>query len=557
MTTYRTLTSILTLGVMVSCGNDNSRDSATNDTAALTSFTLSTEPTTGDISAGNITMGTPTSGMSASDGTTGGMTSSDTSASGTTTTTTTEGMTTSDPRPVNLCKIQTSGDGMGACDKMPPPEAFEPVVEWEWTGPNGSLGSLVTPLVANLTDDNGDGAIDLCDTPDVIVVIRENNATLLHVLDGATGTLHFSAPGFDINSTPAIGDIDNDGLPEIIGGFEKLRTIEHDGTLKWESELLGSNMGAGSVVLADLDNDGDVEIFLGRKLWNHEGILQWEASESGLQRSPTAADLDGDGDLEIVLGYRAYHHDGSIYYEISGYELDQKFPQIANLDNDPDPEVLVSFGKDKGFTVLEHTGEVKYEKGFKTYAAFPATVADFDGDGLSDIGISSHFFYTTRRADGTVIWQVPVEDNSSAAGATAFDFNSDGIFELVYADHKNILVFGEGGQVLMKIPHITGTAHEYPVVADVDNDGSAEIVVVSYPKFIEGGTGPTVRVIGDKANRWPQARRIWNQHTYHVTNVNEDGTIPQYEQPSWKTHNTFRVNSTLGSGGTCEPPTPG
>jgi hypothetical protein len=30
------------------------------------------------------------------------------------------------------------------------------------------------------------------------------------------------------------------------------------------------------------------------------------------------------------------------------------------------------------------------------------------------------------------------------------------------------------------------------------------------------------------------ARSIWNQLQYHVTNVNDDGTIPQFEQPPWE-----------------------
>lgn len=38
-------------------------------------------------------------------------------------------------------------------------------------------------------------------------------------------------------------------------------------------------------------------------------------------------------------------------------------------------------------------------------------------------------------------------------------------------------------------------------------------------------------------------RRIWNQHSYHITNVNDDGTIPAVEQPSWLTHNTYRLNT--------------
>jgi len=36
-----------------------------------------------------------------------------------------------------------------------------------------------------------------------------------------------------------------------------------------------------------------------------------------------------------------------------------------------------------------------------------------------------------------------------------------------------------------------------------------------------------VRVYRDGADRWVGSRRIWNQHAYHVTNVNEDGTIPR------------------------------
>ena len=50
------------------------------------------------------------------------------------------------------------------------------------------------------------------------------------------------------------------------------------------------------------------------------------------------------------------------------------------------------------------------------------------------------------------------------------------------------------------------------------------------------------------------ARRIWNQHTYHVTNIREDGTVPQYEPPSWKDLNTFRTQAQiLSGGGVCVP----
>ena len=35
---------------------------------------------------------------------------------------------------------------------------------------------------------------------------------------------------------------------------------------------------------------------------------------------------------------------------------------------------------------------------------------------------------------------------------------------------------------------------------------------------------------------------MWNQHSYHITNVNDDGTIPAHEQPNWTSYNNYRQN---------------
>jgi hypothetical protein len=50
-----------------------------------------------------------------------------------------------------------------------------------------------------------------------------------------------------------------------------------------------------------------------------------------------------------------------------------------------------------------------------------------------------------------------------------------------------------------------------------------------------------------------QGRRIWNQHSYHVTNVREDGTIPQHEPKHWALLNTFRTQAQIENGGLCMP----
>jgi hypothetical protein len=93
---------------------------------------------------------------------------------------------------------------------------------------------------------------------------------------------------------------------------------------------------------------------------------------------------------------------------------------------------------------------------------------------------------------------------------------------------------------------------EYPTIADVDADGSADILVVSAGGF-GGAPQPTLQVISDRTARWIPARRIMNQDTYHVTNINDDGTVPVNEMPSWKLNNSFRAQAQVNANGVCIP----
>jgi len=107
-----------------------------------------------------------------------------------------------------------------------------------------------------------------------------------------------------------------------------------------------------------------------------------------------------------------------------------------------------------------------------------------------------------------------------------FDFDGDGSAEVIYSDEINLRVYtGSDGTVLWSTCNTTGTLVEYPLVADVDGDGHADIVAVSndYSGITCEGTKQTgVRVFGDSLDSWVRTRRVWNQHTYHVTNIPPD-----------------------------------
>ena len=150
-------------------------------------------------------------------------------------------------------------------------------------------------------------------------------------------------------------------------------------------------------------------------------------------------------------------------------------------------------------------------------------------------------------------WLRESEDNSSrVTGSSVFDFNGDGAAEVVYNDECQFRVYeGLNGTVLFAEPSESRTRTENPVVADVDNDGNAEIV---FAASNESGfcsenqdslynTG--IEVWGDASDLWVSARRIWNQHAYHVTNIYEGGVVPVREPESWlawngRLYNTYR-----------------
>ena len=154
----------------------------------------------------------------------------------------------------------------------------------------------------------------------------------------------------------------------------------------------------------------------------HRWVLATAPQPAGNWSSSAFADLDGDSDLEVVLGHAAYHHDGTPLY-VSG--VAPGYPSIANLDADPEPEVLVT--NVSGLSLLNHDGTVIYQDqrptgdppGATTWLR-PSTVHDFDGDGKSEYATSSANNYTLYNPQGpTIMWQAPVSDQSGIAAGTA------------------------------------------------------------------------------------------------------------------------------------------
>ncbi len=444
-----------------------------------------------------------------------------------------------------------------SCIAQPSVGTFNPVVEWSWNS-NPTLPGyddiMSTPAIGNLTDDNGDGLVNDDDVPDIVfssfsggaytspgsitAIQGDGSGQLWSILD--SGGYHFYS-----SSGVAIGDLEGDGIPEVcVAGVESsvvcMEVYTQGPVLKWAS---GSEpYGYGCPSMADMDGDGLSEVIFGRQIFAHDGTQLGHGNGGFARAMGFAVDMDGDGALDVVTGNTIYSMDGTTIWSDGGTD---GLPAVADFDLDGEPE-LVRVGGSFVEVLSPFKGELHWKTAVPGGGGGPPTVADFDGDGLPEVGVAAMAYYTVYDTDGAVLWSNPVSDySSSATGSSVFDFEGDGDSEVVYADEHTLWVFeGATGAILMaQEGHASGTLFEYPLIADVDHDGSTEIIVASNNYAFSGWNGITV--IGDADASWAPARPVWNQMAYHITNVEDDGTIPVQQQKNWASWNNFRAGGTI------------
>lgn len=464
---------------------------------------------------------------------------------------------------------------------FPTAAAFNPVLKWHWTGATSSFPDynqvMMAPVVGRVLDTNGDGAVNALDAPVVAFVsFNKGGATwtadgIIRIVAGATGQelLAIRDATYPVSALSGLtlADLDADGKPEIVACTQDYRLIvfRNDGTRKWVTAPLAANPGTApwgaGILVADLDGDGQPEVVWQKSVFDINGNRKWTASGPYIGSTltgdprfagPIAADLFQQNVQNLILGASVYGPTGALLWQAQ-----DGFTAVADFDRDGSPEIVVV--RDGTVSLYRSNGTRIWQTAIPGggYGG-PPTVADVDGDGIPEIGVAGGSRYSVYRANGTVLWSKPTQDQSSQmTGSTVFDFDGDGSAEVLYADETNIWAYnGRDGTVLWRLPHSQGTAIEYPVVADIDTDGHADLITVStnygaVPNATVSVQG--VRVFRDVNNAWVNVRSVWNQHAYSITNVNDDLTIPARPTPSWKAHNTFRLNSTVGFDPTAVP----
>ncbi len=446
--------------------------------------------------------------------------------------------------------------------------------------PNKKYGAhgLATPVIGDVS---GDGK------PDIIYYGRQDAQKLGLVVavdgDGTLLWVSHNAQNQPVKvrwdrGAAAMANLDNDPEGEIaVGGA----LLDNNGLVVWnqdgKSGLLGTPTDnkpqpsliyiGGLPTFADLTGDGKPELITGREAWTINwapgnppvvSLTQlWKNMDGkGNDGWPAVGDIDQNGTPEVVL---------------------VAWPDIKVLDGKTGK---LWCGIDPTGVMCNNNDALRTQpiaiKG--SNLGGPATIADFDGDGRPEAGIAggvAYAVYDFNRAGEEIVkpmadpmpaagamyarWAKTTQDNTSAAtGSSVFDFQGDGAAEVAYQDECKVYVYdGKTGTSQLEILNSSSTVHEYPLVVDVDGDGNAEFLTVANMSIPVSNDACKVKTpnymprkgvfsYGAGADNWVPTRKVWTQHTYHVTNADSSGNVPMMEQDNWTAMdpplNNFRQN---------------
>lgn len=298
---------------------------------------------------------------------------------------------------------------------------------------------------------------------------------------------------------PIAVDLDNDGDNDlVIGGYNGLLYYENlgdDDTLRWnkiDTIFESANLLIGQdpkPAFADLDNDGDFDMFVGTgesfmggpepgiiiafrntgspkvPVFEEDITLKPGIGDVGRNAYPTFADINGNGTIDLLVGrdlstFVYYTNTGSDtvpawtnnswFFAFPEENTYWKNPHLFDIDRDNDFDLI--YGSDGGrIFMYENTGDsaaasFAYNSAYFSLiqnagGASTVSFADFDGDGDQDF-ISGNFY-----------GDINYFENRGSAGEPVFRYTN--------APFSNINV---------------GSIYNNPVFVDLHNDGDYDIV---------------------------------------------------------------------------------
>jgi enediyne biosynthesis protein E4 len=339
----------------------------------------------------------------------------------------------------------------------------------------------------------------------------------------------------------SVGDINNDGLPDIYfsstKGYNKLYLNQGNFTFKDITNTAGVNGGEGiktGVNMVDINNDGFLDIVVCKSgfkdaalrkkmLYINNGNLTFtnKAAEYGLDDASYTIqsyffDFDKDGDKDVF--FVNHNHDFSKSMTIPAKMENGKMVFVEDTTTQYISDRLFENRNGKFVDITQKAGLITHAFGLS------ASIADINEDGWPDIYVANDFnkpdFLFINNKNGTFTNKLTSYINHvsfSAMGSDINDINNDGYqdiyvvdmaveepkrqkqlfavnqnydkfqlllrFNLFYQYPHNSLQLNNGNGTFSEIAYHAGMAETEwswaPLMADFDNDGWKDVYVTN------------------------------------------------------------------------------
>jgi hypothetical protein len=290
-----------------------------------------------------------------------------------------------------------------------------------------------------------------------------------------SGNRSFSFTVGDHPDGVEIGDIDGDGVNEVVATSKNPSRIHIFGIPEWDSPPRKQTISVlgdpALIALGDLDGNERTDIALTDYssgyasfevlLQQENGSLVWQTPYSFASvpssRAIAIGDVDNDSQNELL---------------------------VATEDDSPNHIFVYGWN---GVDLLQQEGEYEVSDSVAAFA-----IDDLNNDGRNDVAVSGwpsgniHIYY--QNLNGSLLPDSPVEvlRNRNLEGICIADLNSDGLNDIIvsgsYSAYIGILMQKPSGGFRPPTIHYlrSGGYAEDVVVADVDENGVNEIIVANY-----------------------------------------------------------------------------
>jgi hypothetical protein len=323
----------------------------------------------------------------------------------------------------------------------------------------------------------------------------------------------------------ATGDFDGDGdrdfavstgQPSGVNGPERVEVFLNDGSGSFtagQALVVGSNVGAGALVAADLDRDGDLDLALAmhgtgrvQVLLNAAGtfVLGTSAPVNASEpRALAAGDIDQDGDLDVVASNResstvsVLSNDGAgalAFVATIAVGVEPRGVALEDLDGDGALDLAVAAQDSRRVEIRFGDGLGGF--GVPVSIAIPGNekpsglvAADLDDDGDVDLATTGDdndvglVFVLANLGGGTFSATATLSGGVDPDAIVAFDLDGDGDEDLAFAD--------QAANAVGTLSNLGGVAYGAPASfaagvrpggiagTDVDGDGSIDLIVAN------------------------------------------------------------------------------